>query len=78
MLRLANATAGNTNEVIHLEKCFDIGKTAGGHVLGGLEVFTKAEVVIGDATDLLYEREIDHCKGFPELLTRRRLEDDFT
>ncbi|XP_071007708.1 bifunctional protein GlmU-like isoform X2 [Oncorhynchus clarkii lewisi] len=66
-LRLANATAGNTNEVIHLDERFEIvslvgtlnkeahlhicladkeGKTLGGHVLGDLEVFTTAEVVI--------------------------------
>ncbi|KAM9551479.1 bifunctional protein GlmU-like [Salvelinus alpinus] len=66
-LRLANATAGNTNEVIHLDERFEIvslvgtlnkeahlhicladkeGKTVGGHVLGDLEVFTTAEVVI--------------------------------
>ncbi|KAJ8389373.1 hypothetical protein AAFF_G00120810 [Aldrovandia affinis] len=66
-LRLANATADNTNEVVHLQERFEIvslvgtlnreahlhicladkeGKTIGGHVMGGLEVFTTAEVVI--------------------------------
>ncbi|CDQ59225.1 unnamed protein product [Oncorhynchus mykiss] len=94
-LRLANATAGNTNEVIHLDERFEIvslvgtlnkeahlhicladkeGKTLGGHVLGDLEVFTTAEVVIGEASDLLFDRQMDHRTGFPELVIQSRSE----
>ncbi|XP_014060358.1 bifunctional protein GlmU-like [Oncorhynchus nerka] len=94
-LRLANATAGNTNEVIHLDERFEIvslvgtlnkeahlhicladkeGKTLGGHVLGDLEVFTTAEVVIGEASDLLFDRQMDHRTGFPELVIQPRSE----
>ncbi|TMS12645.1 Bifunctional protein GlmU [Larimichthys crocea] len=92
-LRLANATATNTNEVIHLDGRFEIvslvgtlnpdahlhislsdieGKTIGGHVLGGLEVFTTAEVVIGEAVDLKFTREMDVRTGFPELVVQPR------
>ncbi|TKS75363.1 hypothetical protein D9C73_010477 [Collichthys lucidus] len=92
-LRLANATATNTNEVIHLDGRFEIvslvgtlnpdahlhislsdvvGKTIGGHVLGGLEVFTTAEVVIGEAVHLKFTREMDVRTGFPELVVRPR------
>uniref|UniRef100_A0A3P9JXW4 PPC domain-containing protein n=1 Tax=Oryzias latipes TaxID=8090 RepID=A0A3P9JXW4_ORYLA len=93
-LRLANASATNTNEVIHLTGHYEIvslvgtlnrdahlhislsdaeGKTIGGHVLGDLEVFTTAEVVIGEAADLLFIREMDDQTGFPELVVRPRL-----
>ncbi|KAL6486662.1 hypothetical protein MHYP_G00060540 [Metynnis hypsauchen] len=94
-LRLANATASNTNEVIQLQERFEIvslvgtlnreahlhicladkeGKTIGGHVLGDLEVFTTAEVVIGEATDLHFTREMDSRTGFPELVVQQRPE----
>ncbi|MEQ2203563.1 hypothetical protein XENOCAPTIV_000793, partial [Xenoophorus captivus] len=101
-LRLANATATNTNEVrdrncsgdfqvLHLSGCFEIvslvgtlnrdahvhislsdseGRTIGGHVLGDLEVFTTAEVVIGEAVDLQFSREMDQQTGFPELVVQ--------
>ncbi|XP_040920537.1 bifunctional protein GlmU-like [Toxotes jaculatrix] len=96
-LRLANATATNTNEVIHLSGRFEIvslvgtlntdphlhiclsdieGRTVGGHVLGDLEVFTTAEVVIGEAVDLHFTREMDEHTGFPELLVQRRPQTD--
>ncbi|XP_041815337.1 bifunctional protein GlmU-like [Chelmon rostratus] len=92
-LRLANATATNTNEVIHLSGRFEIvslvgtlnpdahlhiclsdveGRTVGGHVLGGLEVFTTAEVVVGEAVDLHFTREMDERTGFPELVVKPR------
>lgn len=95
-LRLANATADNTNEVIRLQERFEIvslvgtlnkeahlhicladkdGKTVGGHVLGDLEVFTTAEVVIGEAVDLSFTREMDPGTGFPELVVHPRHKD---
>ncbi|XP_051265680.1 bifunctional protein GlmU-like isoform X2 [Dicentrarchus labrax] len=92
-LRLANATATNTNEMIHLSGRFEIvslvgtlnpdahlhiclsdfeGKTVGGHVMGDLEVFTTAEVVVGEAVDLQFTREMDDGTGFPELVVKPR------
>uniref|UniRef100_A0AAY4CE30 PPC domain-containing protein n=1 Tax=Denticeps clupeoides TaxID=299321 RepID=A0AAY4CE30_9TELE len=92
-LRLANASAENTNEVVRLQERFEIvslvgtlnkeahlhvclsdkaGKTVGGHVLGDLEVFTTAEVLIGEATDLRFSREMDKRTGFPELVVEPR------
>ncbi|XP_070705950.1 bifunctional protein GlmU-like [Pempheris klunzingeri] len=94
-LRLANATATNTNEVLHLSGRFEIvslvgtlnpdahlhiclsdteGKTVGGHVLGDLQVFTTAEVVVGEAVDLRFSREMDERTGFPELLVQQLTE----
>ncbi|XP_067901846.1 bifunctional protein GlmU-like isoform X2 [Heterodontus francisci] len=88
-LRLANAIASNTNEIIHLKENFEIvslvgtlnevahlhitladkdGRTIGGHVLGDLEVFTTAEIVIGECNGLEFTREMDERTGFPELV----------
>ncbi|KAF0023959.1 hypothetical protein F2P81_024589 [Scophthalmus maximus] len=96
-LRLANATASNTNEVIqlsgrheivslvgtlnpeaHLHVCLSDaeGRTVGGHVLGDLEVFTTAEVVVGEAVDLRFTRETDERTGFPELVVGPRTPTD--
>nr|XP_015208898.1 PREDICTED: bifunctional protein GlmU-like [Lepisosteus oculatus] len=88
-LRLANATASNTNEIIHLSERLEIvslvgtlnkeahlhvcladkdGKTIGGHAMGNLEVFTTAELIIGEASNLQFTREMDERTGFPELI----------
>ncbi|XP_028252355.1 uncharacterized protein LOC114428275 [Parambassis ranga] len=96
-LRLANATATNTNQVMHLSGRFEIvslvgtlnpdahlhiclsdgeGRTFGGHVLGDLEVFTTAEVVLGEAVDLTFSREMDGRTGFPELVVRSKTEEE--
>ncbi|XP_055005146.1 bifunctional protein GlmU-like [Boleophthalmus pectinirostris] len=92
-LRLAHATADNTNQVLELSGHFEIvslvgtlnpeahlhlslsdsrGHTVGGHVLGNLKVFTTAEVVIGEAQDLSFTREMDPQTGFPELVVQPR------
>ncbi|XP_078503179.1 bifunctional protein GlmU-like [Lissotriton helveticus] len=92
-LRLANFTATNTNEIVHLNEKFEIvslvgtlnetahlhislsdkdGKTVGGHVIGDLEVFTTAEIVIGECSSLQFTREMDERTGFPELVISAR------
>lgn len=61
---------GTLNKDAHLHICLadKDGKTVGGHVLGDLNVFTTAEVVIGEAVDLQFSREMDTRTGFPELV----------
>ncbi|KAG7215832.1 hypothetical protein INR49_021867 [Caranx melampygus] len=96
-LRLAKATAEDTNHVMNLSGRFEIvslvgtlgprphlhislsdaeGQTVGGHVLGDLEIFTTAEVVVGEALDLQFTREMDQSTGFPELVIGRRSQTD--
>ncbi|KAF7642972.1 hypothetical protein LDENG_00247130 [Lucifuga dentata] len=96
-LRLADATATNSNEVMQLSGRYEIvslvgtlnpdahlhvcladseGRTVGGHVLGGLQVFTTAEVIIGEAVDLQFTREMDDETGFPELVVQPRSQAD--
>ncbi|XP_045917571.1 bifunctional protein GlmU-like isoform X2 [Micropterus dolomieu] len=65
---------GTLNPDAHLHICLSDkeGKTVGGHVLGDLEVFTTAEVVVGEAVDLQFTREMDVGTGFPELVVKPR------
>ena len=43
----------------------------GGHLIS-LEIFTTAEIVIGDCAQIAFEREIDDRTGFDELVVRKR------
>lgn len=63
---------GTLNPDAHLHVCLSdtLGGTVGGHVLGDLEVFTTAEVVVGEAVDLQFTREMDEQTGFPELVVQ--------
>ena len=63
---------GTLNRDAHLHVCLSDaeGRTVGGHVMGDLEVFTTAEVVVGDAVDLQFTREMDERTGFPELVVQ--------
>lgn len=71
---------GTLNPDAHLHICLSDaeGKTVGGHALGDLEVFTTAEVVVGEGLHLHFTRVMDGRTGFPELLVRPRsqAEDD--
>jgi len=42
----------------------------GGHIIGGLYVFTTAEIVIGECSDLTFTREHDDSTGFLELVVK--------
>ncbi|KAG8583786.1 hypothetical protein GDO81_008548 [Engystomops pustulosus] len=67
---------GTLNEDAHLHISLSDkdGKTIGGHAMGNLEVFTTAEIVIGELSDLQFTREMDERTGFPELVIRPRSE----
>lgn len=50
------------------------GTTVGGHLVEGCPVYTTAEVVIGEADALRFERRTDSATSFPELEVKRRVE----
>lgn len=58
----------------HLHICLsdDSGKTVGGHLLDGCAVNTTAEIVIGEALDLEFQRQIDPKTGYLELSIQKR------
>ncbi|MPC67626.1 Bifunctional protein GlmU [Portunus trituberculatus] len=61
----------------HLHICLsdNEGGTVGGHVMGGLRVFTTMEVALGEPLDLTLDRAFDDSTGFPELTITRDAED---
>jgi len=48
------------------------GHVVGGHVMGNMEVFTTAEVVIGNCDMLSFTREMDDETGFDELVVTEK------
>ena len=48
------------------------GSTVSGHVVGDCEVFTTAEVVIGECGDAVFSRPHDARTGFDELKVEQR------
>jgi len=48
------------------------GYVVGGHVMGNMEVFTTAEVVIGNCDMLSFTREMDDATGFDELVVTEK------
>lgn len=49
------------------------GVVCGGHVVGGMEVYTTAEVVLGHCLDAALSREPDATTGYDELVVRPRV-----
>jgi len=48
------------------------GTTVSGHVVGDCEIFTTAEIVIGECVDATFTRPHDERTGFDELQVERR------
>ncbi len=59
---------------LHASLADDKGGVVGGHVLGDMVVFTTAEVVIGECSQLMFNREMDTRTGFHELVISPKLE----
>lgn len=57
---------------VHLSVADSTGCVTGGHLLDGNRVYTTAELVIGEATELRFAREVDPTFGYRELVVRDR------
>lgn len=57
---------------LHISLSNKDGAVFGGHVFGEMNVFTTAEIVIGECTDLTFKREYDNQSGFDELAVKSR------
>lgn len=64
-------TLGEDGLHIHLSVSDETGRTTGGHLLEGCIVFTTVEIVIGEATGLIFHRETDPRTTFKELVVQR-------
>ncbi|HVZ26913.1 MAG TPA: PPC domain-containing DNA-binding protein [Sediminibacterium sp.] len=60
---------------LHIALADSTGKTIGGHLLDGCKVYTTAEIVIGTANDLLFERKHDGSTPWEELEVKPRQPD---
>lgn len=57
---------------LHISCADSSGLTIGGHLLEGNEIYTTAEIVIGEAEDLQFHREIDPKTTYKELTINKR------
>ena len=58
---------------LHMALSDHQGNVVGGHVLEGCEVFTTAEIVIGECVNHVFSREHDEETGFDELVVTTKL-----
>ncbi len=71
ILSLVGTFSGNSVH-LHLSTADSTGATIGGHLLDGNLVYTTAEIVIGELTNVEFDREIDSTYGYQELAVKRR------
>jgi predicted DNA-binding protein with PD1-like motif len=60
-------TFSDTSSHIHISASDSTGKTLGGHLLDNSLIYTTAEIVIGELTDLEFNRSTDSTYGYKEL-----------
>lgn len=60
-------TFSDTSSHIHISASDSTGKTLGGHLLDNSLIYTTAEIVIGELTDLEFNRSTDSMYGYKEL-----------
>lgn len=56
---------------LHISLSDSTGKTIGGHLVEGCEIYTTAEIVVGEACGLKFTRERDAQTGYQELKIRK-------
>ena len=57
---------------LHMSISDETGRTVGGHLLEGNLIYTTAEIVIGESSDLIFEREADGTTKWKELIIRKK------
>lgn len=62
----------NPEPHLHVSLADGSGSVVGGHLLANLRIFTTAELLLGEAEQLLFSREHDPRTGFPELVVEQR------
>ncbi|MDG0817332.1 PPC domain-containing DNA-binding protein [Bdellovibrio svalbardensis] len=48
------------------------GKVLGGHLMDGCLVYTTAEIILLESTDLVFDRQMDEGTGYKELVVKAR------
>jgi len=68
-------TFSHLSSHLHLTVSNQVGHTIGGHLLDDNLVYTTAEIVVLELTDLVFKRELDPTYGFNELIVSKRKTD---
>ena len=53
---------------LHISVSDGEGKTIGGHLVSGCEIYTTAEIVLAKFSDVIYKREFAEDSGYDELV----------
>jgi predicted DNA-binding protein with PD1-like motif len=56
---------------LHVSLSDSTGRTIGGHLVEGCQIYTTAEIVIGEAKGIVFAREADQSTGYKELTIHR-------
>jgi len=56
---------------LHISLSDSAGRTIGGHLVEGCQIYTTAEIVIGEAKGIVFGRAADKLTGYEELTIRR-------
>jgi len=62
--------ASHAGSHLHIAVSDSTGKTTGGHLMKGCQVYTTAEIVLAILTDVVFEREPDKTYGYKELVIK--------
>lgn len=65
-------TISTSGSHLHMSVSDSTGRTVGGHLLEGNLVYTTAEIIIGESTDLIFSREKDGTTEWPELQINKK------
>lgn len=65
-------TLSTNGSHLHLSISDSTGKNIGGHLLDGCKIYTTAEIVIGESSDLVFTREKDGSTPWEELQIRKK------
>jgi len=68
-------TFSNSSCHLHISISDHLGNTIGGHLLDDNIIYTTAEIVVIELTDLDFKREIDSTYGLKELVVENRKQD---
>ena len=72
IVSLVGTFAGDAGAHLHASISDGDGRVIGGHILPGCLVYTTAEVVLGEALDLVFSRPTDPATTWAELLVESR------
>jgi len=67
-----SGTFSGTSSHIHISVSDEKGVTVGGHLMNNNLIYTTAEIVVVELTDLEFVREEDPTYGYQELVVKKR------